>query len=70
MKTEFLWKDQGSNVGSCPSLSRVTEGAAGYVVVGRVVDAATRAQLPEVSADEVAVFVPANVIDRVRDLGR
>lgn len=69
MKIEFMWKDQGSNVGNCPSLSRVIEGAAGYVVVGQAVDAATRAQIPDLGAGEVAVFVPANVIDRVRDLG-
>ncbi len=68
MKIEFLWKDSGSNVGDCPSLSRVTEGPAGYIVVGKKTAPEVRAQIPEVGPDEVAVYVPANVIDRIRDL--
>ena len=45
---------------------RVTEGPAGYVVVGKPVDAATRAQIAEVGADELAVWVPPDVIDRMK----
>jgi hypothetical protein len=67
---EFLWKDEGSNVTNCPSLSRAQRnGQEGYVVNGAVLDAAMQSQIPHAGNGEVAVFVPANVIDRIRDLG-
>ena len=66
MQTVRMWKDEESGIGDCPSLNRVTEGPAGYVIVGKPVDAATRAQIPEVGTDEVAVWVPPNVIDRMK----
>jgi hypothetical protein len=69
MKIQFLCKDAGSNIGNCPSISRVVEGPAGYVVVGKNIDPATRAQIPEIADDETAVFVPANVIDRIWEFG-
>lgn len=67
---EFLLKDGPSNVGNCPSVLRVDEG---YLVVGKRVDAATRARAAEAGAghdsgiadDEDVVFVPANVLDRL-----
>lgn len=62
---EFLHKDEGSNVANCPSISRVTEPEQGYIVNGIPVDADTAARIPHTSPGEVAVFVPANVIDRV-----
>lgn len=66
---EFLWKDDESNVGNCPSLSRArSEGRDGYIVVGTPTDSEVRSRVPHVGEGEVAVFVPANVIDRVRDL--
>ena len=34
-----------------------------------MLDAETRAQLRDLGGDEDAVFVPANVIDRIRDIG-
>lgn len=62
---EFLWKDADSNVGNCPSLSKARDGGRdGYIVVGKQADM----QIPAMSEDEIAVFVPANVIDRIRDL--
>lgn len=65
---EFLWKDDASNVGDCPSLSRGRlDGRDGYFVVGKQASQELRTQIPQVGADEVAVFVPANVIDRIRD---
>ena len=66
MKTERMWKTGSSGIGDCPSLNRVTEGRAGYVVVGIPVDAQTRAQIPEVGDGEVAVWVPPDVIDRMK----
>ncbi|MGH3647289.1 MAG: lipid A biosynthesis lauroyl acyltransferase [Micromonosporaceae bacterium] len=65
MKLEWLWKDGNSDVKACPALYR-TEG--GYVVQGRVLNADTRAQLRQLADDEDAVFVPANVLDRLREL--
>jgi hypothetical protein len=63
---EFLWKDTGSSGGGCPSLSRVD---GGYIVNGIPVDEQTRARIPHIAATgEAAVFVPANVLDRLKDL--
>lgn len=61
-----MWKDAGSNVGNCPALYK-TEG--GYVVQGKVIDAITLTQLRDLGDDEMAVFVPANVIDRIKSDG-
>ncbi|MGH3655898.1 MAG: lipid A biosynthesis lauroyl acyltransferase [Micromonosporaceae bacterium] len=66
MKLEWLWKDTGSGKNGCPALYRA---GGGYVVQGKALDADTRAQLRQVGADEDAVFVPANVLDRLRELG-
>ena len=60
-----MWKDSGSNVGNCPALYE-TEG--GYIVQGKVLDAATLFQVQDLGGDEMAVFVPANVIDRIKGL--
>lgn len=65
MKIEFLWKDLGSGGGGCPALYK-TDG--GYVVQGKTLDAETRAQLRQLADDEDAIFVPANVLDRLREL--
>jgi hypothetical protein len=60
----FLWKDDGSGGGGCPTLYRA-EG--GYVVQGTKLDDATRAQLRQLADDEDGVFVPANVLDRLQE---
>lgn len=63
---EFLWKTADSGGGNCPSLSRV---AGGYIVNGVPVDEETRATIPHAAAaGEVAVFVPADVLDRLKGL--
>ena len=36
--------------------------------LGKLLDAETRAQLRDLGGDEDAVFVPANVIDRIKGL--
>lgn len=64
MDIEFMWKDKESKSEGCPALYRA---AGGYVVQGVRLDDDTRAQLRQLADDEDAVFVPANVIDRVRD---
>lgn len=65
MKIKFMWKDRESNVGNCPAMY---EARGGYVIQGKLLDAETRAQLRDLGGDEDAVFVPANVIDRIRDM--
>jgi hypothetical protein len=66
MRITRLWKRNGSGDGGCPALYRADDG--GYVVQGVTLDEATRAQLQEVAGDETAVWVPADVLDRLRDL--
>lgn len=62
MKLQFMWKDSESTGGNCPAMYS-TEG--GYVVQGKILDQEARADLHDLGADETAVFVPANVIDRI-----
>lgn len=67
IKTEFMWKDEASGGGGCPSISRVIAGLEGYVVVGKNLTSDEAADIPQIAADETAVFVPANVLDRLKD---
>ncbi|MFY1686570.1 lipid A biosynthesis lauroyl acyltransferase [Plantactinospora sp. WMMB782] len=66
MQLKFLWKDANSGAGGCPALY-ATDG--GYVVQGVQLDADTRAALRDLADNEDAVFVPANVLDRLREIG-
>jgi hypothetical protein len=65
MKIKFLWKDTGSGGGGCPAIYRAP---GGYVVQGKLLDEETRAQLRQLATNEDAIYVPANVLDRLRDL--
>lgn len=65
MDLEYLWKDPNSGGGDCPALYR-TEG--GYVVQGVKLDDDTRSQLRQLADEEDAVFVPAEVLDRLKGL--
>ena len=65
MELKFMWKDVDSGGTGCPGLYE-TDG--GYVVQGVKLDDATRAQLRQLNDGEDAVFVPANVLDRLREL--
>jgi hypothetical protein len=65
MKLTWMWKDKNSGGGGCPALYSVD---GGYVVQGVKLDAATREQLRQLANDEDAVFVPANVLDRLREV--
>jgi hypothetical protein len=65
MQIEFLWKDSNSGGGGCPAVYRAP---GGYVVQGLRLDDETRAQLRQFADDEDGVYVPANVLDRLRDL--
>lgn len=67
----FMWKTGDSGNGDCPSLMQVD---GGYITVGKTLDPDTLAQIHAVGrannsgigADETAVFLPADVIDRLR----
>lgn len=65
MDLTFMWKDGDSGGGGCPALYKVD---GGYVVQGVKLDAETRGQLRQLADNEDGVFVPANVLDRLRDL--
>lgn len=65
MRIEFMWKTTGSAVENCPAIYRAP---GGYVVQGKALDAETRAQLRQLGTDEDGVFVPADVIDRIKGL--
>ena len=62
MDITFLWKDSNSPSGHCPA---IYDAPGGYVVQGIQLDEETRAQLRDLAANEGAVFVPANVLDRL-----
>lgn len=62
---KFLWKDLASGNGDCPALY---EADGGYVVQGVKLTDTERAQLRDIADSEDAVFVPANVLDRLREI--
>ncbi len=59
---KFMWKDESSIGGNCPALYEVEDG---YVVQGKVLSDGEASQLVDLGDDEVAVFVPANVLTRL-----
>lgn len=65
MEIRFMWKDTSSAGGHCPA---IYEAPGGYVVQGVLLDAETRAQLRDLADTEGAVYVPANVLDRLREM--
>lgn len=65
MHIEYLWKDTNSGGGGCPAIYRAP---GGYVVQGVTLDEETRAQLRDLADGETAVYVPANVLDRLREV--
>lgn len=72
MDLAFLWKTGESGNGDCPSLFK-TDG--GYIAVGKLLNsedldqvaALGRANNSGIGADETAVFIPADVLDRLRE---
>lgn len=62
----LMWQDENTGTGTCPALYQV-EG--GYMVQGaKVTDHGERGQLVDLADHEDVVFVPANVLDRLRNL--
>jgi hypothetical protein len=64
MKITFKFKDGNSVGGACPAFY---EAPGGGVFQGKTLDAETRAQLRDLAVDEDAVFIPQNIIDRIRN---
>lgn len=60
----FLWKTSTSGGGNCPALYKAD---GGYVVQGKQLSEAAKAGLRDLGADEGAIFVPGDVLDRLRD---
>lgn len=67
MDIKFMWKDKDSGGGGCPALYSVRPVPGGYIVQGKKLNEATRALLRQLAYDEDAVYVPANVLDRLKD---
>ena len=65
MKITFMWKTTASATGNCPAQYKAD---GGYVIQGKKLGDDARAQLRDLGADEDAVWVPADVIDRNRDI--
>ena len=65
MELTYLWKDNESGMSGCPALYKAD---GGYVVQGLQLDDEDRSQLRQLADNEDAVWVPANVLDRLRDL--
>lgn len=64
MKITYKFKDSTSVGGACPAYYAAPGGG---VFQGKKLDAETRAQLRDVAVDEDAVFIPQNIIDRIRN---
>ena len=62
-RVRFMWKARESITGNCPALY---EADGGYVVQGKILGPGTTASLRDLGTDETAVWVPANVIDRIK----
>ncbi len=64
MQTELQYKTGGCAGGECPARRKVTSAEGGYVIIGKRLSPADRAQIPGVGADEDAIWVPDDVIEQ------
>ncbi len=64
MTIEFMWKTDSSNTGNCPALYRAD---GGFVVQGKRLSEEDTAKLRDLDAGETGVWVPADVLDRLRE---
>lgn len=62
-KLTFIHKTNGSPAGSCPAIYRTDDGE--YVVQGKFLAEGEVGQLRDLGGDETAVWIPADVIDRL-----
>lgn len=67
MKLTFICKTVESQGGNCPSAYLTDDGR--VVIQGKTLDAAARAQLRDLGADEDAVIIPADVIAQLVEAG-
>jgi hypothetical protein len=74
MDIRFMWKDGESGAGDCHAIYQVD---GGYILVGDILGTDEISQVKAVGEDnnsgiaatETAMFVKANVLDRLRELG-
>ena len=75
MRIIKLWKSNNSGKSGCPALYEADEAPAGYerygddwyAVQGVKLSPEVMAQLDQLGADENAVLVPAEILDRLRE---
>jgi hypothetical protein len=63
MQIEFIKKTKDSWSGNCPAIYRVTSEEGGYVVQGKRLGGASRAQPPGLGPGEAWVWVQSDVVD-------
>ena len=63
MQTQLVRKTRSCAGSDCPALRQVTTDRGGYVVIGRRLTPAERAQVPGIGDGEDAVWVPPDVIE-------
>jgi hypothetical protein len=64
MQTELQYKTPSCVGGDCPARRKVTSPEGGYVIIGKRLSPADRAQIPGIGDGEDAVWVPADVIEQ------
>ena len=64
MQTELQYKTRSCAGNDCPAVRKVTSAEGGYVIVGKMLSAADRAQIPGIGDGEDALWVPADVIEQ------
>jgi hypothetical protein len=71
MKLRFLFKtddNDSSWSGNSPAVYEVTDGRGGYVIQGHLLDDDTRAQLRNRAANEGGVWIPPDIVEKIRQL--
>lgn len=64
MQSELQYKTPGCAGGDCPARRKVTSAEGGYVIIGKRLSMADRAQVPGIGDGEDAVWVPDDVIEQ------
>lgn len=64
MQSELQYKAPGCVGGDCPARRKVTSAEGGYLIVGKRLSPADRAQVPGVGQDEDVIWVPDGVIEQ------
>ena len=64
MQTDLVYTTSSCAGNDCPALRRVTSAEGGYVVIGKRLSPADRAQIPGIGDSDDAVWIPDDVIVR------